>query len=498
VTMMTDTSPKLSGEPTAQALASGLATLGRYGDNYMVHAAEGETVVPKEILDANPGLKDNLFKQMRMMGIEDPNRYVVGSELNSINPITGQPEFFFKKIFKAVKKVAKKILPVAAPIIGNLIAPGIGGIIASGLTTKLMGGSMADAFKSMALSYGAGALGRGIMGGLSTTGGTFAGGLTKGLTQPFSALGNLASSGAANPLAQGILGPRGAGLAFSGLSGTDFAKQPFGGGTGIMDKIFPEYDPQAGAGVAGLSPKVASANQVSQDRILGSGGKDRLIDRMKVGDTTEVGGKTFEKTRVLNKDGTDFVEKLVEKAVDKPGMINQLGQFVTGGKLSGTPATLAGAATAGLGLYAGAKMLGLTEDEASVADQLSQLDAANPRRAAYDRWSAIADKNSDEARRLKAVWYRQPQYTAAQLQSFFGANPLQGITPGTPGSPLTAAGGGEVMGPGTGTSDSIPAMLSDGEFVMTAKAVRNAGNGDRDVGAARMYDMMNRFERGMA
>ena len=41
-------------------------------------------------------------------------------------------------------------------------------------------------------------------------------------------------------------------------------------------------------------------------------------------------------------------------------------------------------------------------------------------------------------------------------------------------------------------------MLSDGEFVMTAKAVRNAGNGDRDVGAARMYDMMNRFERGVA
>ena len=79
MTMMTDTSPKLSGEPTAQALASGLATLGRYGDNYMVHAAEGETVVPREILDANPGLKDNLFKQMQMMGIENPNRYDVGS-----------------------------------------------------------------------------------------------------------------------------------------------------------------------------------------------------------------------------------------------------------------------------------------------------------------------------------------------------------------------------------------------------------------------------------
>ncbi len=86
--MLVDTSPKYSGEPTAEALANGLATLGRYGDNYMVHAAEGETVIPREVLDANPGLKEDLFRQMTMMGIENPNRYVVGTELNSIKPIT--------------------------------------------------------------------------------------------------------------------------------------------------------------------------------------------------------------------------------------------------------------------------------------------------------------------------------------------------------------------------------------------------------------------------
>ena len=54
--------------------------------------------------------------------------------------------------------------------------------------------------------------------------------------------------------------------------------------------------------------------------------------------------------------------------------------------------------------------------------------------------------------------------------------------------------GGEVHGPGTGTSDSVPARLSDGEFVMTAAAVRGAGGGDRDIGAARMYDMMAELE----
>ena len=61
--------------------------------------------------------------------------------------------------------------------------------------------------------------------------------------------------------------------------------------------------------------------------------------------------------------------------------------------------------------------------------------------------------------------------------------------------PFLAASGGEVTGPGTGTSDSVPARLSDGEFVVTAKAVRGAGGGDRDVGAARMYDMMSQLER---
>ena len=53
---------------------------------------------------------------------------------------------------------------------------------------------------------------------------------------------------------------------------------------------------------------------------------------------------------------------------------------------------------------------------------------------------------------------------------------------------------GEVKGPGTGTSDSVPAKLSDGEFVLTAKSVRGAGSGDRDIGAARLYDMMADLE----
>jgi hypothetical protein len=53
---------------------------------------------------------------------------------------------------------------------------------------------------------------------------------------------------------------------------------------------------------------------------------------------------------------------------------------------------------------------------------------------------------------------------------------------------------GHISGPGTGTSDDIPAMLSDGEFVFTAKAVRAMGDGSRRTGAKRMYALMKKLE----
>jgi hypothetical protein len=45
-------------------------------------------------------------------------------------------------------------------------------------------------------------------------------------------------------------------------------------------------------------------------------------------------------------------------------------------------------------------------------------------------------------------------------------------------------------------ADDIPAMLSNNEFVFTADAVRNMGNGDVNKGAQRMYDMMKYLEKG--
>lgn len=45
-------------------------------------------------------------------------------------------------------------------------------------------------------------------------------------------------------------------------------------------------------------------------------------------------------------------------------------------------------------------------------------------------------------------------------------------------------------------ADDIPAMLSNNEFVFTANAVRNAGHGDVNKGAKRMYHLMKHLEAG--
>ena len=104
-----------------------------------------------------------------------------------------------------------------------------------------------------------------------------------------------------------------------------------------------------------------------------------------------------------------------------------------------------------------------------------------------------------------------PEVQAPQpSQQIFGydrfGNPIQSIYATAGGNVIQAAAGGgidsfprrtgAIRGPGTETSDSVPAMLSDGEFVMNARAVRGAGNGNREAGMRRMYDMMKMFEGG--
>lgn len=87
----------------------------------------------------------------------------------------------------------------------------------------------------------------------------------------------------------------------------------------------------------------------------------------------------------------------------------------------------------------------------------------------------------------------QVTYAPVTPQQLFGASRPQGYASGGQAQHFPRKNG-PIDGPGTGTSDSIPAMLSDGEFVFTAKAVRAMGDGSRRKGAKRMYALMRKLE----
>ena len=189
----------------------------------------------------------------------------------------------------------------------------------------------------------------------------------------------------------------------------------------------------------------------------------------------------------MAKTGSDYSDVVVSS---KPVETTSSGIFSGGaGKLIKDVAT----SPLGIAGLAGATVLALTPEGELSEEDLGKL--SDPQRSAYDKYLALEDKNSAEAQNLK----RQAGIFSPYADSPQTLASIAGISLEDAQRYLASfAGGGEVIGPGTGTSDDVNAKLSDGEFVMTAKAVRNAGGGDRNVGAARMYDLMRRFEGGPA
>jgi hypothetical protein len=363
---------------------SSIGGLGRYEDTYIVHAAEGETVVPMEVLDQNPVLKKRLFKTMMEMGIE-PGRYIVGNELNSKNPVTGQPEFFLKKIVNRLKKAAADVSGYAAPIIGAMYGPA------------------------------AGALTGGVLGSFKREN---PGDPRQGL--------NMALRGGAAGIASNLLGgAKGMNLLTGkGLSGDKFLNP--------MD-LYTKYTSDGGV-MANLKDYAKIFNPT--DNITKNTG---LVE-------------TIAKLRRTDKNLESDVSKNILRSVlglesEKTGLsISQL-------------AALYGLGTLGLGAVIGATTdnqdAGLPADIMPPGQVLEGI--VNPTKVFPDASNAIVNYAKD-------------------------------------GGIMDLQDGGESVGPGTGTSDSIPAMLSDGEFVMTAKAVRGAGGGDRREGARKMYEAMDNLE----
>ena len=371
-----------------KSFVSKIGGLGRYEDTYMVHAAEGETVIPMEVLDRNPILKKRLFKTMMDMGIE-PGRYIVGNELNSKNPVTGQPEFFLKYLGKRLRKAAADVSGYAAPIVGAMY-----GAPAGAATGALLGQYKREN----------------------------PGDPTQGL--------NMALRGGAAGIASNIAGGQnpffGKGLSNEGPIG-DYFKQ------GGYDK-FKNYfmDKSVADGGTGKSNIRNYAEGFFKDKVTGE--ED-------ASDITKILRKSN-----LEKDDIEKIEKAIEaKKSGKFGNMS-LGQI---------------AKLYGLGTLAGGFLLDKTTDQDQDIGQVQDL---------YKPTGEVYSSNLNPK-----ITYADPVFA-------------------NKGGVMDLQQGGESKGPGTGTSDSIPAMLSDGEFVMTADAVRGAGGGDRREGAKKMYEAMDKLE----
>tara|TARA_R110001592_G_scaffold130963_2_gene344487 strand:+ start:3048 stop:4202 length:1155 start_codon:yes stop_codon:yes gene_type:complete len=367
------------GLESFQHEVSKIADLGRYEDAYIAHVAEGETVVPMEVLDSNPRLKAMLFNQMLDMGI-NPERYIVGNNFNSINPVTGQPEFFLKKIFKGAKKALKSIAPYAGTIAGIFGAgPMYSALIGAGVPL-LTGGGAEDA----------------IMGGI---------------------------------------GGYGAGRAFG-------QAKMFGGAEG-------EY----------ALPKLFS----------GEGGIGSAFDQVKtnLGFASDSAGISAEAAEAIGAEPNTMISDLT--AAQKTDL--KLGVDL------GTIKNAAASSGGNFGAYANtAALLGpplieaaTPEEEPSIMDDES-FTSLYPRNPYYGQFGN-----------------RMPENYQMSFAADGGIMDLEYMDKYAMGGEFPRKQG-QISGPGGPKDDLVPAMLSDGEFVMTAKAVDNAG------GPRAMYNLMNRLD----
>ena len=442
-----------------QNLADNLAALGRYEDTYMVHAAEGETVVPRDVLDANPILKTALFAQMRSMGIENPDRYVVGSGLNSVNPITGQPEFFFKKIKRLVKKIAA---PVGGTI-GFALAGPAGAAIGSGLGSLVGGASPEQALGTAAiggfLGYGAGKFDTNLQGQL------------QGAFRGIPGIGGLMP-------AQAVPASPGGGLLNAARAASRRAASPEGG---LFSRFgaFAKKNPLLAAGLAGAGGLAISS------LMSGSGAEQEEFP---------------EPLRYQ-----DYLRE--RNALGDNATPDQVRQLRISYGLPPTPPTPMEGLQPGYGMADGGNPIA----EMSIGEQAALVNDLNMRiseivaemaKPGADIPSLLEAKRMQE-RQIDAILGAGSQpYTpndgeVVQEEVIVEANRGGGLSQLR--DQMVAMQGfprrnGAISGPGGPRDDLIPAMLSDGEFVMNERAVRGAGGGNLNLGTRRMYDLMNRFE----
>jgi hypothetical protein len=484
------------------ALAQRMAAMGRGGDDSLAHVQTGELIIPAALLDRDPAFKEGLFQRLRDMGIEDPERYVVGSEGNSVNPDTGLPEFFLKKLFKGIKKavkavvkVVKKVASVVLPIalaftpLGPILGPSLG----SGIATLINGGSFKDALKSAAIT----GLTAGVFQGFTGGQGSFGANVQSALTDPVGRF-TQTLSGAGSTLTGG-------GLTGQGNLFTPYAAP---GAADISTTLSTSGAAEAGPAAAdAVTPgQIAAADVLAPVKAPGFG------ESIKAAFTPN--------------DGISFGQG-IKNAFFPKAALNVGGQTLAAPTFFRTYAPLAAAGlfTAGAsGLFRpvpGEDPNVVERDEAGNPITGSSLIAENPGQYLVgDLGDRVLNPTTGqyEDRAVSPVGMvgdLTPTYTMPESYSVptsFSSGPfLASSTPSDPfarpyvvqaaegGAIFPRRNGGIMPDEGIPGQDSVRAMLMPGEFVMTTDAVRGAGGGDSQRGIQNMYSMMRNLEsRGRA
>jgi hypothetical protein len=512
-------------------LAQELRAQGMKEDTELAHVRLGEVILPPEFLDDDE-FGTAVERKFEEAGI-NPEEAVVGG-IGTLNPSTGLQQFFLKKLAKGLKKVVKKVAPyaglIAAPFTGGASAALIGGIGGA-----IGGGGIKGALKGAAL----GGAGSALFGGAAGAG---SGGISsffnpaKGSTGIFGGqLGPNIRSGIGGLFKTPDFNPASGDISGGGIFGR--AKEfilPGQDQRGLFSNLFGAGAPQQS--VDDIANNVPGA-KTRVERLRAEG----LSDAQIMADLQRSGYAPTSRPGVLSGLFSGGQQQQLYDAQGNPvqqrsGVLsNILGGGGGGGGL-GDFAKVAGigALATGLGKLAyedakkqkGVSLTPLTtmsptgryNIEAEIARRMGQqrpnpvefgllpegtlpvLSGGQPRQAAYG--GAIEDLQGGMARGLR---YGGGIMAFAQG----GAVAMQEGGEMDPGS--FPRMDGNINGPGTEQSDDIPAMLSDGEFVMTARAVRGAGSyemqtepggiinlvpsleEDRERGMDVMYKVMDTF-----
>jgi hypothetical protein len=471
----------------------GLAKLGRDEDQYMAHVAQGEMVVPPII---SPETRARIEAEMKAVGLS-PDEYTVGENM-SINPITGMPEFgWLKKTFKSVKKVVKKVAPIAINFI-----PGVGPVAKAALTAvagKASGLSTKEALLGGALSFAGGKLFGGA--GSAATGAADAakGNIFQRLKSGIGSYFNPAEG--TKGIFGGSIGPSirgGIGSLFSNLTG--------GGQQGQMPEM--EFDASGnptGLYIDPVTKETFTFNQLKEAGIIDNSGNivGSALSNLSQGKTggfdikNLFGGGTPGQSRLGLIE--DFLKGKPSDPVREGGIGSIFGggsQQPGGGMFGGNLAAAGLAGLVGKAAYDAAKERegGLAATPAVMMDELGRYQLSKELGTGGTRGEFGLGPAP------KAL-----EFAGGGLASTRQYFNMGGV------AELDMRDGGESEGPGTGTSDDIPAMLSDGEYVMTAKATRGAGafnvkknksgielvsggKPSRKKGVENMRELMNIFE----